>query len=414
MAYRPERVAITGLGLITPLGIGVETNWQSAISGKSGIRKITHFDASDMPTDFAGEVPDFDAEQYLDKKQVKHYDRFTHFSIAAADMALSDAGLEPDDLPKERTGILVGSGMGGMEKFVENAVTLEQKGYRRVSPFFIPAIISNMAPGLLSIRYGTRGANFSISSACATGAHAIGEALHMIQRGDSDVMIAGGSEAAVIPLGIAGFIASRALSSYQGDPTEASRPFDKARDGFVMGEGAGIVILESESHAKARNARIYAYLSSAGYSSDAYHPTAPCVDGSGAALAMKNALRNAGLEPKDIGYINAHGTSTSLGDKAEVVAMQRVFHETNENVFLSSTKSMTGHLLGAAGAVEAGFTALALFHGELPPTINLTDPDPDCAMNHVANESKKVQVEHALSNAFGFGSTNSSLILSRA
>ncbi|KAA3615327.1 MAG: beta-ketoacyl-[acyl-carrier-protein] synthase II [Calditrichaeota bacterium] len=413
MQKHNECVVITGMGLVTPLGKGLDENWDNLKNGHSGVRTISLFDASDLSTQIAGEVVDFNPLDYVDKKKARQYDRFIHLSIAAGDMAMQDAGLDAETLPSDRTGILVGSGMGGMETFVENALTLEKRGHRRVSPFFVPSIITNMAPGLLSIRYGTRGVNFAISSACATGAHALGEACRMIQRGEADVMIAGGSEAALIPLGVAGFIALKALSARNNEPEKASRPFDKGRDGFVMGEGSGILILENERHARARNAQIYARFSGIGYSSDAYHPTAPSSCGSGASLAMKNAIYDAGIDPGDIDYINAHGTSTHAGDRAEVAAAKSVFNGNAADVSISSTKSMTGHMLGAAGSIEAIFSILALKHGELPPTINLDDLDPECELNHVANKSRKHAAKFALSNSFGFGGTNSSLIFEK-
>ncbi len=413
MSTKENTTVITGMGLVTPLGIGLQENWGNLRIGKSGIGEISLFDAADLSTQIAGEVDDFNPLDYIDKKKSRRYDRFIHLSIAAGDLALQNAGLAAENLPAERTGILVGSGMGGMQTFVENVLTLKEKGPYRVSPFFVPAIITNMAPGLLSIRYGTRGVNFSISSACATGAHALGQACRMIERGDADVMIAGGSEAAIIPLGIAGFIALRALSTRNDAPEKASRPFDKSRDGFVMGEGSGILILENEKHARARGARVFARFSGIGYSSDAYHPTAPSIRGEGAALAMKNAIADAGIEPGDVRYINAHGTSTSAGDKAEVAAIKSVFNGSAADVCISSTKSMTGHMLGAAGSIEAIFSILALHYSELPPTINLDDIDPECELNHVANKSRRITSKFAISNSFGFGGTNSALVFEK-
>lgn len=404
---------VTGMGLVSPLGIGLQENWLNLQQGKSGIGKITLFEASNLSTRIAGEVDRFNPLDFIDKKKARQYDRFIHLSIAAADLAVQDAGITTDNLPAERTGILVGSGMGGMETFVENALALNERGPRRVSPFFVPSIITNMAPGLLSIRYGTHGVNFAISSACATGAHALGEACRMIERGEAEVMISGGSEAAIIPLGVAGFIALRALSSRNDAPEKASRPFDKNRDGFVMGEGSGILILENESHARARGAKIYARIAGIGYSSDAYHPTAPSMSGEGAALAMQNAIEDARINAGDIGYINAHGTSTLPGDRAEVAAVKSVFNGNAADVNISSTKSMTGHTLGAAGAIEAIFSIFSLCKNELPPTINLEDLDPECELNHVANESKKFNTNFALSNSFGFGGTNSALIFEK-
>ncbi len=412
-----DRVVVTGIGLITPLGCSVEDNWQALMQGRSGIARITRFDpeAYDLTTHFAGEVKHFDATRFMDKKELRRYDQFVHYAIAASDLALQDAGLKPEDLPKDRTGILVGSGMGGIETFVENTILLHvEKNIRKISPFFVPAIIINMASGLLTIRYGTRGPNYAIVSACATGAHSIGEGFHSIQRGECDVMIVGGTESPITPLGIAGFAATRALSRRNEAPEKASRPFDRDRDGFVMGEGAGVLILEREAFARARGARIYCYLEGVGYSSDAYHPTAPCADGAGAALAMERAIQHAGISPGEVQYINAHATSTELGDRAEVAAIRRVFGPAADQVAVSSTKSMIGHLLGAAGSVEAAYTILAIYHQTLPPTINLEQVDPECDLNHVANVPRQTRVDFALSNAFGFGGTNTSLLFSRS
>ncbi len=410
---RPKRVFITGMGLITPLGFTIEENWAALIAGRSGIDKIKRFDASALATQIAGELRHFDPAEYMDHKEVRHYDRYIHFAFAAADRALADAGLTAEQLPHDHTGVLVGSGMGGMETFVENTRQLLEKGARRVSPYFVPAVISNMASGLLAIRYGARGPNYAIVSACATGAHCIGAGLDMIRRGIAEVMIVGGAEAAIIELGVAGLIAAKALSKRNDAPAEASRPFDRDRDGFVMGEGAGVLIIEDEEHAKRRGARVWAELLGTGSSSDAYHPTAPCADGAGAALAMKNALAEARLRKEEIGYINAHATSTPLGDRAEAAAIRNCFGEHVKNVAVSSTKSMTGHLLGAAGAVEAAYAVLALHHQILPPTINLHNVDPECDLNHVALTPRKASLRYALSNAFGFGGTNSAVVLGK-
>jgi 3-oxoacyl-[acyl-carrier-protein] synthase II len=408
-----KRVFITGMGFVTPLGLTIEENWAALMAGKSGIEKITRFDASHLSTHIAGEVRNFDPAQYMDHKEVRHYDRYIHFAFAAADKALADSGMTAEQLPHDHTGVLVGSGMGGMETFVENTRQLIEKGARRVSPFFVPAVISNMASGLLAIRYGARGPNYAIVSACATGAHSIGAGLDMIRRDIAEVMIVGGAEAAIIELGVAGFIASKALSKRNEPPGEASRPFDRDRDGFVIGEGAGVLIIESEEHAQRRGARIWAELLGTGSSSDAYHPTAPRPDGAGAALAMKNALAEARLQKEEIGYINAHATSTPLGDHAEAAAIRSFFKEHVKDVAVSSTKSMTGHLLGAAGAVETAYTVLALHHQILPPTINLHNVDPECQLNHVALTPRKASLRYALSNAFGFGGTNSAVVLGK-
>ncbi len=410
---REKRVMITGMGLVTPLGLTVEDNWAALLAGKSGIDKITRFEAAHLSTHIAGEVRNFDPAAYMDHKEVRHYDRFVHLAVAAADKALEDAGLKAEDLPHDDTGVLVGSGMGGMETFVDNTRVLIEKGPRRVSPFFVPATISNIASGLLTIRYGARGPSYAIVSACATGAHCIGVGLDMIRRGTAEVMIVGGAEAAIIELGVAGFIAVKALSKRNDAPAAASRPFDRDRDGFVMGEGAGVLILESEERARKRGARVWAELVGSGASSDAYHATAPCADGAGAGLAMKTALRDARLAKEEIGYINGHATSTPLGDTAEVAAIKTIFQEHTSKVAVSSTKSMTGHLLGAAGAVEAAYTALALHHQVMPPTINLENVDPECDLNHVANHPREAKLSYALSNAFGFGGTNAALVLGR-
>ncbi len=406
-------VAITGIGLITPLGLTVEENWRGLMEGRSGIDMIQRFDASSLPTRFGGEVKNFDAANYMEAKEVRHYDRYTHFAVVAADAALADAGLKAEDLPKEKTGIVVGSGMGGVETFMENARSLIEKGPRRVSPFFVPATITNIAAGFLAIRYGTHGVNYATVSACATGAHAIMDGLMLLRQGYMDVMIVGGSEAALTDISIAAFAAAKALSKNNENARTASRPFDLARDGFVMGEGAGILILERLDRAQARGARIWAEVCGAGSSSDAFHITTPPEDGKGAALAMRMSLNDAGLQPHDLGYINAHATSTPLGDIAETSAIKAVLGAHVENVAVSSTKSMTGHLLGAAGAVEAAYTAMALYHQMLPPTINLENVDPQCDLNHVANQPRAAAMTYALSNGFGFGGTNAVLALGR-
>lgn len=399
--------------MVTPLGLSIDENWSALMAGRAGIGKITHFDASHLSTQIAGEVRNFHPDDYMDVKEVRHYDRYVHLAVAAADKALADAGLSAENLPHERTGLLIGSGMGGMETFVNNTRALIEKGARRVSPYFVPAVIANMASGFLTIRYGIQGPNYSIVSACATGAHSIGEGLEMIRKGIVDVMLVGGAEAAVIELGVAGFIAAKALSKRNDKPVEASRPFDMERDGFVMGEGAGVLVIESEEYARKRGARVWAELLGSGASSDAFHPTAPRTDGTGAAKAIRHAMVDAGLAKEDIGYINAHATSTVLGDRAEAAAIRHYFGEHSKNVAVSSTKSLTGHLLGAAGAVEAAYTALALHHQMLPPTINLHNIDPECELNHVANQPRQAKIQHAISNAFGFGGTNATLVLGR-
>jgi 3-oxoacyl-[acyl-carrier-protein] synthase II len=403
--------------LITPLGLTLEENWRALVEGRSGIDTIQRFDASSLPIRFAGEVREFDASRYLDPKEVRHYDRYTHFAVAAADAALEDAGLKPGDLPAEKTGIVIGSGMGGLETFMDNARILLEKGPRRVSPFFVPATITNIAAGLLAIRYRTYGVNYATVSACATGAHAIMEGLLLLRRHIMDIMIVGGSEAAITDIGIAAFAAAKALSKNNENPKGACRPFDLGRDGFIMGEGAGVLVLERKDRALARGGRIWAEICGAGASSDAFHITTPPENGKGAALAMKMALADAQLAPRDIDYINAHATSTPLGDIAETRAIKTVFSESaqagSDGVAVSSTKSMTGHLLGAAGAVEAAYTAMAIHHQTLPPTINLENPDPACDLDHVANQPRRAPIRFALSNAFGFGGTNAVLVLGR-
>lgn len=407
------RVVITGMGLVTPIGNTVEENWQAILAGRSGIGPITRFDPAPFATRFAGEVKNFDVTQFLDSKEVRRNDRYVHYAVAAADEALASAGFEASELPAERTGIIIGSGMGGLESFEVNTRALFERGPRRVSPYFVPLVIANIASGVLSIRYGTRGPNYSTVSACATGAHAIGDGLDLIRLGRVDVMIVGGAEAALTQIGLAGFNAARALSTRNDAPEQASRPFDAERDGFVMAEGAGVLVLERLEHARARGARIWAELLGIGMSSDAFHITAPPEDGGGAALALRNLLDEAQLSPSDVGYINAHATSTPQGDIAEVAAIKSVFGEHANALPISSTKSMTGHLLGAAGAVEAAYTILALHHQILPPTINYQHPDPACAVDCVPNEPRPATFRVAVSNAFGFGGTNAALAFSR-
>jgi 3-oxoacyl-[acyl-carrier-protein] synthase II len=402
-----RRVVVTGIGLVTPLGVGTEASWKAALAGKSGIGPITRFDAKELPTRIAGEVKGFEAEQFLDRKEVRRNDPFIHYAMAASDMALKDAGLPTEGLG-DRVGVVIGSGMGGLGLLEETHTILKDRGYRKVSPFFIPSIIINLAGGQVSIRTGASGPNWAPVSACATGNHAIGESARLIMHGDADVMICGGTEATITPLGIVGFVASRALSERNDAPETASRPFDKDRDGFVAGEGSGILILEEYERAKARGARIYCELTGYAATADAFHITAP--SGDGAVRAMRRCLSDAGLNPDQVGYVNAHGTSTPVGDIAETKAIKEVFGaHAKAGLAVSSTKSMTGHLLGAAGGVEAAFTALALFHGVLPPTINLVSPDPECDLDYVPNQAREKRVEAALSNSFGFGGTNAVL-----
>ena len=404
-----RRVVITGLGAVTPVGNTAEEFWASLTQGKSGIGPITRFDSTGFDTRIAGEVKGFDALKYVDKKDDRKLDLYLKYAIACAAMAVEDAGLDPAKEDGDRFGVLVGSGIGGLSTLLESHKVLLDKGPDRVSPFFIPMLIINMASGLISMRFGARGPNSAVVTACATGNHAIGDASRIIQRGDADVMIAGGAEAIIIPLTIAGFCQMKAMSTRNDEPTRASRPFDAERDGFVAGEGGGLVVLESLDHAIRRDARIYAEVVGYGMTSDAHHMTAPDPEGDGAARAMAAALQDAALQPAEVGYINAHGTSTPYNDKFETLAIKRVFGEHARRLPVSSTKSMTGHLLGAAGGIEAIATTLALYHGVLPPTINQDKPDPDCDLDYVPNQARKQDVEVALSNAFGFGGTNATL-----
>ena len=403
------RVVITGLGAVTPLGNTAEEFWASLIQGKSGIGPITRFDSTDFSTRIAGEVKGFDALKFVDKKDDRKLDLYLKYALACAVMAVEDAGLDPAKENGDRFGVLVGSGIGGLSTLLDSHKVLLDKGPDRVSPFFIPMLIINMASGLISMRFGARGPNSAVVTACATGNHAIGDAMRIIQRGDADMMIAGGAEAIIIPLTIAGFCQMRAMSTRNEEPTKASRPFDAERDGFVCGEGGGLVVLESLEHARRRDARIYAEVVGYGMTGDAHHMTAPDPEGDGAARAMAAALRDAAVQPSEVGYINAHGTSTPYNDKFETIAIKRVFGEHARRVPVSSTKSMTGHLLGAAGGIEAIATTLAIYHGILPPTINYEKPDPECDLDYVPNQARKQDVEVALSNAFGFGGTNAIL-----
>src|SRR5712691_1193587 len=413
MAMDKRRVVITGAGAVTPVGNTAEEFWTSLLAGRSGIGPITRFDASQMPTRVAGEIKGFDPLKYIDKKDDRKFDRFLKYAVACAVMAVEDAGLKMDRVDATRFGVLVGSGIGGIETLLEQYAILTEKGPDRVSPFFVPMIIVNMASGVISMRFGARGPNSSVVTACATGNHAIGDAMRIIQRGDADVMIAGGAEAIIIPLTFAGFCQMKAMSTRNDDPTRASRPFDAERDGFVCGEGGGLVVLESLEHARVRDARIYAEVVGYGMTGDAHHMTAPDPEGDGAARAMTAALRDAAIEPSAVGYINAHGTSTPYNDKFETIAIKRVFGEHAKKVPISSTKSMTGHLLGAAGGIEAIATAFAIHHGVLPPTINYETPDPDCDLDYIPNQARKQEVEAALTNAFGFGGTNATLALKK-
>jgi 3-oxoacyl-[acyl-carrier-protein] synthase II len=404
-----RRVVVTGLGAITPVGNTAEELWSALTHARSGIGPITKFDTTGYPTRIAGEIRNFDPLAYVDKKEARRLDPYLQYAIASSVQAVTDAGLDPARVEAERFGVLIGSGIGGITTLLDGEHVLLQKGPDRVSPFIIPMLIINMASGLVSMRFGAKGPNSSVVTACATGNHAIGDAFRLIRFGEADVMIAGGAEAIIVPLTIAGFCAMKAMSTRNDEPEKASRPFDAGRDGFVCGEGAGIVVLEALEHAVRRDARIYAEVIGYGMTSDAHHMTAPDPEGDGAARAMGLALKSAGLQASEVGYINAHGTSTPYNDKFETIAIKRVFGDHARKLAVSSTKSMTGHLLGAAGGVEAIATSLALHNGLLPPTINYETPDPDCDLDYVPNQARKQDVEVALSNAFGFGGTNATL-----
>lgn len=406
-----RRVVATGLGLITPLGIGVEESWSALCAGKSGIAEITRFDASDFNTKIAGEVKDFHAQDFLPKKEARRTESFIAYAVAASRMALEDSGLVIDSSNAERVGVITGCGLGGLLMLEQTSRTLDKKGPRRVSPFFIPMMIGNMAPGMISIHLGAKGPNSSIATACAAGTHAIGEAYKIIKTGAADAMITGGVESVITPTCVAGFNAMKALSTRNEEPQKASRPFDRDRDGFVVGEGGGILVLESLDRALARHARIYAEIIGYGMSGDGFHMTAPSPDGEGAARCMAASLVDAGIAYTEIDYINAHGTSTPLNDLYETIAVKSVFKEKAPLIPISSTKSMTGHLLGAAGGVETVFTVLTINDNVIPPTINLDNPDPQCDLDYVPNVSRKTDVRTAMTNSFGFGGTNATLIL---
>jgi 3-oxoacyl-[acyl-carrier-protein] synthase II len=414
-----KRVVVTGIGLVTPLGVGAEAVWKRLIAGESGIRSIQSFDVSDLPSKIAGQVPrgetasgQFNADEWVPPKDQRKMDDFIVYAMAAAEQAVNDARWKPEDTEnRERTGVMIGSGIGGLPGITEGAITLHERGPRRLSPFFIPSNLINLASGHVSIRYGFSGPNHAVVTACSTGAHAIGDAARIIMWDDADVMICGGAEAAVCRLGIAGFAAARALSTgFNDEPARASRPWDEKRDGFVMGEGAGVVVLEELEHAKKRGAKIYAEVLGYGMSGDAHHITAPAEDGNGAYRAMRNALKRAALTPDKIDYINAHGTSTPLGDEIELSAVKRVFGDHAYKLSMSSTKSSIGHLLGAAGSVEAIFSILAMRDSVVPPTLNLENPSPGCDIDLVPLRARERKVRYALSNSFGFGGTNASLI----
>ncbi len=409
-----HRVVVTGMGAITPLGSDLDILWTNLVQGKSGVSTITSFDASELPTRIAAEVKDFDPEDYIDRKEARRMDRFVQFAVAASKKAIQDAGLDiGTNADPERVGVIVGSGIGGLGTWEEQHMILLEKGHRRVSPFFIPMMISNMASGQISMLTGAKGPNTNVVTACATGSHAIGDSARMIQRGDADIMICGGAEATIRMVGMAGFCALRAMSTRNDEPERASRPFDIDRDGFVMGEGAGVLVLESLEHAKKRGAKIYAEVVGYGMSADAYHMTDPAPGGEGAVRCMRMAIRDAGLDLQDVDYINAHGTSTPVGDKSEIAAIKTVFGDEASRILVNSTKSMTGHLLGAAGGLEAIISTLVINKGVVPPTINVDNQDPECDLDVVPNQAREAKVDVAMSNSFGFGGHNATLILKR-
>ncbi len=411
-----RRVVITGMGIVSPVGNTISDAWANLLNGKSGITRITRFDASALASQIAGEVKDFDITQYIPVKEARRMDTFIHYGMAAAMQAVKDAGIEDvtnSGIDADRIGVNIGSGIGGLPMIEKTDDVYHKKGPRKISPFFIPSTIINMIAGNLSIKYNFRGPNLAIVTACTTATHCIGSSARMIEYGDADLMVAGGAESCVTPLAVGGFASAKALSTRNDDPDTASRPWDTERDGFVLGEGAGILVLEEMEHAKRRKAKIYAEVVGFGMSADANHMTAPCEDGEGAARCMTAALKNAGLNASEVNYINAHGTSTQLGDIAETTAVKRCFGEQAKKLVMNSTKSMTGHLLGAAGCVEAIFTALAIHHQISPPTINIFNQDPQCDLDYVANTARKMEIEVALSNSFGFGGTNGTLILKK-
>lgn len=408
-----RRVVVTGVGAVSALGTGTEKNWDALMKGQSGIAPITRYDASEFPTQIAAEVKDFNADDFIEKKEQKKMDLFIQYALAASELAMQDSGFEVTDENAERVGVLVGSGLGGLPTMERYHNVMQEKSYKKITPFFIPMLIINLAPGQISIRFGAKGPNLSTVSACATGTNSIGDAYHMIARGDADMMIAGGTESTITPLAMSGFNVMRALSTRNDDPTGASRPFDKGRDGFVMGEGAGIVILEDMESAKKRGAKIYAEVGGYGLTSDAYHLTAPAPEGEGAARCMKMAMDRAGVNPEDVGYINAHGTSTPYNDMYETMAIKSVFGDHAYKLKVSSTKSMTGHGLGAAGGLEAVYSLLAMERNILPPTINYNDPDPDCDLDYVPNNPVDAKVDVVMSNSLGFGGTNATILFKR-
>ncbi len=408
-----RRVVITGVGMVSPLGIGTAANWNALIEGKNGIGPITRFDTTDFSTTIAGQVKNFDPADFIPKKEIKKMDLFIHYAIAASDFAMQDSGLKIDSSNATRVGVYIGSGIGGFGVIEATHKALMEGGPRKISPFFIVASIVNLASGWVSIRTGAKGPNSATCTACTTSAHAIGDAYKIIARGDADAMIAGGSEGCITPLGIGGFCAMRALSTRNNEPEKASRPFDRDRDGFVMGEGAGVLILESLESAQRRNARIYAEIVGYGMTGDAFHITAPSEDGDGAIRVMQVTIQDAGISPREVNYINAHGTSTPFNDRAETMAIKKVFGDHAKKMAVSSTKSMTGHLLGAAGGLESAILALAIHNQMAPPTINLDNPDAECDLDYVPHRSRKMEIRYALSNSFGFGGTNGALLFKR-
>lgn len=408
-----NRVVVTGLGVVSPLGNEVQQFWQNLLAGKSGVADITKFDTTDFDTKFAGEATDFQPEDHIERKEVRRMDPFTQYAIAAADKAIADAGIDFEQISRERVGVIVASGIGGIDTLEKQSRVLFERGPKRISPFFIPMLIADIAPGYISIRHGLKGPNFSTVSACASSSHAIGEAFRTIRLGEADVMVCGGAEASITPLGVGGFNAMKALSTRNDAPEKASRPFDKNRDGFVMGEGSGIVLLESLEHARKRGAKIYGEIAGVGYSADAYHITAPVPGGEGACMAMRLCMERGGLAPEEIDYVNTHGTSTAHGDIAETRAIKTVFGEHAYNMNINSTKSMIGHLLGASGGVEFIVTTLCVKADIVHPTINQEEPDPDCDLNYTPNEATKREVRAAISNSFGFGGHNVSILVKK-
>jgi 3-oxoacyl-[acyl-carrier-protein] synthase II len=413
LSSRNRRVVVTGLGCISPIGNTIADAWEAALAGKSGIANITKFDASPFSTRFAGEVKNFNVEDYLPGKEGRHMDTFIHFGMAAGIQALQDSGIVVTDDNADRIGVLVGSGIGGLPMIEETKAEYDNRGPRRISPFFVPASIINMISGDLSIKFGLRGPNLAIVTACTTGLHCIGQAARLIEYGDADVMIAGGAESTVSPLGLGGFASARALSSRNDDPATASRPWDRDRDGFVLGEGAGVMVLEEYEHAKARGAKIYAEVVGFGMSADANHITAPLEDGSGASRCMVAAMQYAGINPDQVHYVNAHGTSTPVGDVAEVKGIKRTFGDHAKKLVVNSTKSMTGHLLGGAGGLESVFTVLAIHKQVSPPTINIFNQDPECDLDFCANTARDMKIDYAVKNSFGFGGTNGTLVFAK-